>query len=142
MIFEILSIFKAGIFVSPHIGKNHWLLCHSVEKKIIKYSFTWKINHHLAFFCITKLEAGLTQNLRTVYFTVLACNDLKCYHMNLIIENTDINIRTIFKKCYFIHNLITSCLEKLSNGIIHFMHHEISRDFLVAFYVSFFDKKS
>jgi len=51
-----ISIFKAGIFVFPHIGKDHWLLCHSVEKKIIKYSFTWKINHHLSFFCSTKLS--------------------------------------------------------------------------------------
>ena len=140
MIFEILLIFKTGVSVSPHIGKDHWLLCHSIKKNH-KIHFTWKINHNLAFFCITKLEAGLTQNLSVFYgFSLKQIWNATIWIW--IVENTDINVRTIFKKCYFIHKLITICLEKLSNGIIHFMHDEISRDFLVAFYVSFFGKKS
>ena len=134
MIFQILSIFKAGIFVSPHIGKNHWLLCHSIEKKIIKYSFTWKINHYLSFHLHNKIRSRLNSKFENSVFYGFSLKQIWNATIWIwIIENTDINVRTIFKKCYFIHNLITSCLEKLSNGIIHFMHYEISRDFLVAY---------
>jgi hypothetical protein len=61
VIFETISIFKAGIFVFPHIGKNHWLLCRSVVKKIIKYYLLEKLItiHHSS---AVQTWAGLSQN--------------------------------------------------------------------------------